>query len=581
MSEATAPSQSITDAVLTQVEFYLSNSNLPFDKFLFNLWAASYHDPAAIIANTPAPEGSEKHPQSSHNAFHLGWLPLEKLASFKRMQPYLEAPPAGLGSVDAIADVVKSSSLVEVHKFGNEGETGAGWYVRRKSPLSKPEDAMQRSVYVKGFPATEKDGETDEERKEIKSKEDDLQKRLEAWARDLNVGKVLSVRMRREDRPGVDGKAPLKGKGKFKGSIFMEFAEKESVEKFLNLDPKPTFEGAALELKTKLDYVEEKRKLYAPDSAPITGASKDSVPKNPYSKSAKPFNAWAEQLVGENGFPIKPSAAAAARQNGKKRGAEDENEAEEREIMYDGVRFKARRTGGKDGKVELVGEESIGKGDGGWSTGKVFRFTIAKKDGSTSAESKEDGERFDFASLKKRLEPIAKPAFVSLVEDRQIAPLPAGASGDKDSTMKEGKSEFPTRLTAPPEIKSSAEVKKDDDAAAPAPEASSSGSSGAQQYPARGQASFKEAVTDETFDKLKSEVGEIDGRKVEWVRVSESDERAHQLSRARYHAEQAFSQERGGANGRGGRGGRGGGRGGRGGRGGGGRGGHNKRPRRD
>lgn len=270
---------------------------------------------------------------------------------------------------------------------------------------------------------------------------------------------------------------------------------------------------------SRLDYVEEKRKIYAPDSAPITGASKDSVPKNPYSKSAKPFNAWAERLVGEDGFPIKPSAVAAARANGKKRGAEDENEAEEREIMYDGVRFKARRTGGKDGKVEIVDEESVGKGEGGWATGKVFRFTIAKKDGSTSTDSKEDGEKFDFVSLKKRLEPIAKPAFVSLAEDRPIAPLPAGASGDKDSTMKEAapKSEFPTRLNAPPEIKSSADVKKDD---APEASTSSASGSGAQQYPARGQASFKEVVTDETFDKLKSEVGEIDGRKVEWVRVS-------------------------------------------------------------
>ncbi|BGP54483.1 hypothetical protein JCM8202_001563 [Rhodotorula sphaerocarpa] len=570
MSESAVPAQSVNDAVLTQVEFYLSNSNLPFDKFLFNLWSAAHHDPAAIIANTPAPEGSEKHPQSTHNAFHLGWLPLEKLASFKRMQPYLEAPPAGFGSVDAIAEVIKPSSLIEVHKFGTDGETGAGWYVRRKSALSKPEDAMQRSVYVKGFPATEKDGETDEERKEVKAKEDELQKRLEAWARELGVGKVLSLRMRREDKPGIEGKPPLKGKGKFKGSVFIEFAEKESVDKFLALDPKPTFEGAELEIKTKLDYVEEKRKLYAPDSAPITGASKDAIPKNPYSRSSKPFNAWAEKLVGEDGFPVKPSAVAAARANGKKRGAEDDGEAEEREIMYDGVRFKARRTGGKDGKVEIVDEATVGQGEGGWSTGKVLRFTIAKKDGSTSADAKEDGGKFDFASLKKRLEPVAKPAFVQLLDERTIAPLP---SGDKDSAMKDAKSEFPARLNAPPEIKSAAEVKSD--AAAPAAEASTS-SSGAQQYPARGQASFKEALTDDMLEKLKSEVSEIDGRKVEWVRVSESDERAHQLSRARYHAEQAFSQERG----RGG-GGRGGGRGGRGGRGGGRGGNNNKRPRRD
>lgn len=262
----------------------------------------------------------------------------------------------------------------------------------------------------------------------------------------------------------------------------------------------------------RLDYVEEKRKLYAPDSAPITGASKDSIPKNPYSKSSKPFNAWAEKLVGEQGFPVKPSAVAAARTNNKKRGAEDDGDAEERDVLYDGVRFKARRTGGKDGKVEIVDEDNLGKGEKGWSTGKVLRFTIAKKDGSTSTDSKEDGEKFDFASLKKRLEPVGKPGFVSLLDDRPIAPLP---SGDKDSAMKDAKPEFPTRLNAPPEIKSAADVKKDE----PAPEASTS-SSGAQQYPARGQASFREALTDEKFEQLKSEVGEIDGRKVEWVRVS-------------------------------------------------------------
>jgi len=246
MSDQTAASDSLKDAVLTQgaslslplrlsplvllhqltlvlpaptVEFYLSNSNLPFDKFLFGLWATAHHDPAAVIAKTPAPEGSPKDSHSAHNSFHLGWLPLDKLASFKRMQPYLEAPPAGLGSVDAIADVVQQSSLVEVHKFGAEGETGAGWYVRRKSPLTKPADAMERSVYAKGFPATDKDGETDEEREKVRADELELQKKLEAWARDLDVGKILSLRMRREDKV-TEGKAPLKGKGKFKVRLF-------------------------------------------------------------------------------------------------------------------------------------------------------------------------------------------------------------------------------------------------------------------------------------------------------------------------------------------------------------------------
>lgn len=189
---------------------------MPFDKFLFTLWARSFHEPAAVIAATPPPADSPKHPQSSHNSFHLGWLPLEKLASFKRMQPYLASPPEGLASVDGIAEVVKPSTLVDVQKFGEDGAEGAGWYVRRKSDLSRPEDALQRSVYVKGFPATEKDGETPEERDAIKAKELELQQKLEQWANALELGKIASLRMRREDRAGVNGKPALKGKGRFK-----------------------------------------------------------------------------------------------------------------------------------------------------------------------------------------------------------------------------------------------------------------------------------------------------------------------------------------------------------------------------
>ncbi|TNY21397.1 hypothetical protein DMC30DRAFT_202321 [Rhodotorula diobovata] len=568
MSAQTTAPDALKDAVLTQVEFYLSNSNLPFDKFLFGLWATAHHDPAAVIAKTPAPADSPKDSHTAHNSFHLGWLPLDKLASFKRMQPYLEEPPTGLGSVDAIAEVVKGSSLVEVHKFGADGETGAGWYVRRKSPLTKPADAMERSVYAKGFPATEKDGETDEEREKIRAGELDLQKKLEQWARDLDVGKVLSLRMRREDKI-TEGKNPLKGKGKFKGSVFIEFAEKESADKFVKLDPKPTFEGKELETMSKWDYVEMKRKLHAPDSAPLAREGKDAIPKNPYTKSTKPFNAWAEKLVSDvDGWPSVPSAASAREGNSKKRAAEDGSE--EREIFYDGVKFTARRTGGKSGSIELVDEDKIGKGEGQWPTGKVLRFTISKKDGATDGD-KEDGERFDFGALKQRLEPIARPGFVSLVDERPIAGLPGGDKDMKDAPAE--KSEFPTRLTAPPTIATASEAKKEDEPEAPAK------GRGEQQYPAKGQASFKDVLSDEQFAKLKSEVAEVEGRKIEWVRVSEADERAHQLSRARYHAQQAFEPRDGGFGGRGGRGGRGGGRGGRGGRGGN-RGG-NKRQRRD
>lgn len=253
-----------------------------------------------------------------------------------------------------------------------------------------------------------------------------------------------------------------------------------------------------------------KRKLHAPDSAPLAREGKDAIPKNPYTKSTKPFNAWAEKLVSDvDGWPSVPSAASAREGNSKKRAAEDGSE--EREIFYDGVKFTARRTGGKSGSIELVDEDKIGKGEGQWPTGKVLRFTISKKDGATDGD-KEDGERFDFGALKQRLEPIARPGFVSLVDERPIAGLPGGDKDMKDAPAE--KSEFPTRLTAPPTIATASEAKKEDEPEAPAK------GRGEQQYPAKGQASFKDVLSDEQFAKLKSEVAEVEGRKIEWVRVS-------------------------------------------------------------
>jgi lupus La protein len=205
------------------VEFYLSDSNLPFDKFLFGIWSHTFHTPSPIVLATPVPadyptSALSSSKQSSHDAFHLGWLPLERLTSFKRMAPYLEDAPTGLGSIDAIAAVlVADAKLVEVRQFGTEGE-GAGWYVRRTTELCRPEDALGRSLYIKGFPVSTVEAVTDEERSNEKLGEDELQKKLEAWVRALDVGAVQSLRLRRETAAnGADGKIPKgKGRGKFK-----------------------------------------------------------------------------------------------------------------------------------------------------------------------------------------------------------------------------------------------------------------------------------------------------------------------------------------------------------------------------
>ena len=488
------------------VEFYLSDSNLPFDKFLFSNWANSFHTPAEVVTKTPIPEGQEAAtaPEGSIHPFHLGWFPLARLTSFKRMQPHLAAPPAGLGSIDAVAAALSSSALVEAHKFGAEGEEGAGWYVRRKSDLKRPEDAMDRSVYAKGFPTFEvAENPTPEQRAEVKAKEDQLQIELEAFFRGLAVGAVKAVRMRRDTKgPVVNGKPTLvKGRGKFKGSVFVEFAQTDSVAAFLALEPKPAFNGAELELMSKAAYVEMKRLIYAPDSAPVAGPS--AVPRNPHAKNARPFNAWAEKLVGARGFPKKvdvPEPRTNGKElNSKKRKADDDGAEQTREVLFDGVRFTARKLA--SGEVEIVDEATVGTEAGKW-TNKVLKFVIQ----SNAADgAKQDGAHVNFGDLKKLCFPIVKPGFFSLLDK------PAGpAAGEAPEAAP--KSEFPVKLTAPPTIGSAA--------AAPAAVAAPATDARQQAYPARGQAAFRDEVTDEILAKIQADIASFDGRSVEWVRVS-------------------------------------------------------------
>jgi len=133
--------------------------------------------------------------------------------------------------------------------------------------------------------------------------------------------------------------------------------------------------------------------------------------------------------------------------------------------------------------------------------GKLLRFTIVSKEGKPEA-----GERFNYGDFKRRLEPISKPAFVGLQEKRDVAGLPE----KKDTEMK---SEFPEKLKAPPMVVASTEKKEEKD------DGKLEIKDGQQEYPAKGQASFKDVVTDEQFEQLKKDVSEVNGRKVEWIRA--------------------------------------------------------------
>ncbi|KAL8714976.1 MAG: hypothetical protein Q9225_006461 [Loekoesia sp. 1 TL-2023] len=182
-----------------QVEFYFSDSNLLQDQFLFN--KVQGHD------NLP--------------------VPISTIHSFKRMrhfQPF-----------SAVVDALKESTTLNV--VGDEND-----HVQRKTPLpeglkDKPmvevkkvfeDEAMKRSVYVKGFGEEQPSTQFD----------------IEAFF--AEYGPTNSVRLRRAFNK------------LFKGSVFVEFDSEESQKKFLELDPKPKWKGQDLIIKSKKQYCDDK-----------------------------------------------------------------------------------------------------------------------------------------------------------------------------------------------------------------------------------------------------------------------------------------------------------------------------------
>lgn len=145
-------------------------------------------------------------------------VPLSDICSFKRMRrfkPY-----------SAVVTALKGSKVLVV-----EGEDG-NETVRRKHPYdaNKRQKAEERSIYAKGFGDEEPSTQFD----------------IEAFF--TQFGTINSVRLRR-----ADNKA-------FKGSVFVEWSDKETAEKFLALDPAPKWKDHPLLITSKQVYVAEKNK---------------------------------------------------------------------------------------------------------------------------------------------------------------------------------------------------------------------------------------------------------------------------------------------------------------------------------
>ena len=187
--------------MLTQVEFYFSDSNLPMDKFLL--------DQVGGVENKP--------------------VEIKTLHNFKRMrrfQPY-SAIIAALKDSTVLEvvdqDKVKRKVPIEQAALGKSVEEGQKWV---------EDKTLSRSIYAKGF------GE------ETPS----TQFEIEAFF--APYGPTNAIRLRR---------VPVgANSGVFKSSVFVEFADDATQQAFMALDPKPKWKGSELLWKTKKDYVEDK-----------------------------------------------------------------------------------------------------------------------------------------------------------------------------------------------------------------------------------------------------------------------------------------------------------------------------------
>ncbi|KAI1760317.1 hypothetical protein GGR53DRAFT_91214 [Hypoxylon sp. FL1150] len=148
-------------------------------------------------------------------------VPLSLISSFSRMRrfkPY-----------SAVVDALKTSDQVVLE--GPEGEET----VRRKEPYQQSDEKdraiVERTVYIKGFGPEHKS----------------LQFDIEDFV--AQFGEFNAVRLRRDEQDS---------KKNFKGSVFVEWADKETAVKFMALEPKPAWKVGEnlhkLDFQWRIDY---------------------------------------------------------------------------------------------------------------------------------------------------------------------------------------------------------------------------------------------------------------------------------------------------------------------------------------
>ncbi|KAI8638030.1 hypothetical protein BD408DRAFT_423565 [Parasitella parasitica] len=244
------------EKICKQVNFYFSDSNLPYDRFLWTL-----------RANTPE-----------------GWVPIETIASFKKMKMITE-------DFDAIVKALQENES-EIYEVDKDGKN-----IRRKSEVVQ-QNHNERSIHVKGFPLI------DEEAKDQIAELFKLQDKIDDFFSEK--GTVLCVRMKKTD---------VKPK-KFKGSCYVEFSSSEEAKKVAE-EADVEFDGNKLEILYKPRYHEIKAEQY-----------KDS----PTRKHNDSFNAFKPKTQFASNKRKNQGGFNNGNKNNKKLKAGNEEEVKEEEV---------------------------------------------------------------------------------------------------------------------------------------------------------------------------------------------------------------------------------------------------------
>lgn len=306
------------------MEFYFSDANLPYDKYLFTL--------------------SRKDPE--------GWVSLDILSSFTRMRDF----KAKLG-VDRIASIMRNSDLVQVNSGGDR--------IKRAKELVPQKDQYERSVYAKGFP----------------EETPTLQAELEAWF--AQFGHIASVRMRRDQNVKAK-KPPFKGSVFVEFVNFEELKAFISKGQSENEEERPKYGETTLKIMSKDDYCKMKmqEKGIDPSTAHRSGkqsANAKSIRFNAFKEMEREARGLPSALSGE--VSSKKPAKAEKVDPAERAKQAKENRSKPLEFDFNGIKVTTKPDGTLEEEGLVFPEKSVlaftGAGEGGnWKDLKETLMSI-------------------------------------------------------------------------------------------------------------------------------------------------------------------------------------------------------------